>query len=173
MTSITHKCSIENCDGKYFCKQYCRNHYHAFIEKPVSVEYKTWQKMKTRCYNKNNNGSDNYINRGITVCEEWLHNFKAFHDYIGDKPKPYNKYSLDRIDTHGNYEPGNVRWATWHEQGANRWNNNKDVGVTKCSHRRGWNAYLKMDSKFVFHKYFVDYNEAVKARKQAEEIYLK
>jgi hypothetical protein len=28
--------------------------------------------------------------------------------------------TLDRIDPDGNYEPGNVRWATWHVQRINR-----------------------------------------------------
>jgi hypothetical protein len=34
-------------------------------------------------------------------------------------PKPQN-YSLDRIDTNGHYEPGNLRWATQVEQARNR-----------------------------------------------------
>lgn len=48
----------------------------------------------------------------------WLNNFKAFYEYIGPKPGP--TYSLDRINTNGNYEPGNVRWATKKEQANNQ-----------------------------------------------------
>ena len=43
--------------------------------------------------------------------------FKQFFELLGPKPEGC---SLDRIDTLGHYEPGNVRWATVLEQAKNR-----------------------------------------------------
>lgn len=64
----------------------------------------------------------NYRDRGIRVCEAWRDNFAAFRAYlietIGLHPGP--GYSLDRIDNNGNYEPGNVRWATQSQQQRNK-----------------------------------------------------
>ena len=54
---------------------------------------------------------------GVTVCDSWNESFEAFYEYMGDRPEGM---SLDRIDPYGNYEPGNVRWATPAEQVANR-----------------------------------------------------
>ncbi len=61
---------------------------------------------------------EHQIWRGITVCDEWREDFNAFLAHIGRRPSP--SHSLDRINNDGNYEPGNVRWATKREQGLNR-----------------------------------------------------
>lgn len=43
--------------------------------------------------------------------------FEAFYSEIGSAPS--KKHTVDRIDVNGNYEPGNVRWATAIEQARN------------------------------------------------------
>lgn len=79
-------------------------------------EYHAWVAMKQRCYDKNCRPYRNYGARGITVCAKW-HNFWAFLSDVGLRPSP--KHSIDRINNEGNYEPGNVRWATQSQQLAN------------------------------------------------------
>lgn len=80
-----------------------------------------WGSMKQRCLNANNKGFKNYGGRGIKVCDEWKNSFQAFYDYVSKLPHFGEKgYSLDRINNDGNYEPGNVRWATRKEQSNNR-----------------------------------------------------
>jgi hypothetical protein len=81
-------------------------------------EFSAWQDMKARCLNSNHKCFHRYGGRGITVYSEWIDSFEKFISYIGLRPS--NKYSLDRINNDGNYEPGNVRWATKKEQSNNR-----------------------------------------------------
>lgn len=75
--------------------------------------------MKDRCTNPNNDFYDDYGGRGIRVCDRWLQSFEAFLEDVGERPSP--KHQLDRFpDNDGNYEPGNVRWATGSDNCRNR-----------------------------------------------------
>lgn len=84
----------------------------------VTPEYQAWVNMRARCAGGQPKSWRNYGGRGITVCEEWQDDFKAFLDHIG--PRPDVGYEVDRIDNDDGYKPGNVRWATKAENNLNK-----------------------------------------------------
>ena len=81
-----------------------------------SSEYTSWAGMFQRCTNPKNQDYADYGGRGIQVWKAWK-DFRNFLKDVGPKPSP--KLSLDRINNEGNYEPGNVRWATQAQQVRN------------------------------------------------------
>jgi len=81
-------------------------------------EYEAWRSMKRRCAENNKKSYNDYFARGIKVCDEWYNDFMAFYKYMGKRPS--DNHSLDRIDNNGNYEVGNVRWATTKTQSRNK-----------------------------------------------------
>lgn len=88
--------------------------------------YYAWSMMKQRCENPKNIGYKNYGGRGIKLCDEWRNSFQDYFDYVSALPhfgEPGR--TLDRINNDGNYEPGNVRWATRTEQSRNQRSNIK------------------------------------------------
>ena len=104
--------------------------------------YSTYYGMLVRCYCEDEPGYENYGGRGITVCDEWLHSFKSFAEYMGFKPT--SKHTLDRIDNDKGYEPDNVRWATRTEQCLNRRTfKNNSTGVRGVVPRCNGRFYAK------------------------------
>ena len=87
-----------------------------------SGEYNSWQNAKDRCFNEKAKMYPWYGARGITMCERWKDSFENFIADMGDRPTKY--HSLDRINVHGNYEPGNCKWSTKAQQ-----NNNKQSSI--------------------------------------------
>lgn len=82
-------------------------------------EYVAWTSMKNRCTNPKCERYERYGGRGIKVCPEWTASYEAFLVHVGRRPGP--EYSVDRYpDNDGDYEPGNVRWATREQQRANQ-----------------------------------------------------
>lgn len=84
-----------------------------------TTEYRSWDAMKQRCLNPNDQKYPRYGGRGITICDRWLNSFESFLADMGRKPSPI--HTIDRYpENDGNYEPGNCRWATPHQQADNR-----------------------------------------------------
>lgn len=81
--------------------------------------YKSWSGMKERCLVSTRPNFKDYGGRGIKVHEDWINSFENFYSYVGDPPDD-GKWSIEREDVNGNYEPGNVKWALPDEQNRNR-----------------------------------------------------
>src|SRR6516164_8465491 len=76
-------------------------------------EFRAWLAMKSRCKRH-----PHYLRMGTTVCPEWEKSFEIFFAELGMAPTP--AHELDRWpNPDGNYESGNVRWATKKQQRAN------------------------------------------------------
>jgi len=137
---------------------------HGLTEHPV---YNVWSCIKGRCYNPNNPAYKNYGSRGVRLYEPWGADFVLFYDYVTALPN-YNKkgYSLDRIDNDGDYEPGNLRWATRHIQATNTRPTSRNtsgyIGVQKMG--GAWVAGIRIKGEWIYLGRHKKKEDAVRAR---------
>lgn len=83
--------------------------------------YHIWRGMKERCFCATSKDYPTWGGRGITVCDDWKDDYKAFRDWSLQNGYT-DDLSIDRIDANGNYCPQNCRWVDWKVQSANRRN---------------------------------------------------
>lgn len=87
--------------------------------------YDRWVNLIARCHNKNSSGYHKYGAKDVQVCKRWRESFEAFLEDMGHPPT--HKHTLDRINSRGNYEPSNCRWALMKVQQNNRTNNHRII----------------------------------------------
>ena len=110
-----------------------------------------------------------YGGKGIKVCDEWL-DYACFAKDMGE---PEGNQTLDRIDTYGNYEPGNCRWASVTIQ-----NRNVRVRVGSKSGYIGvipkgskWRAEITANRRKFYAKIRDKLEDAVQDRKELERLH--
>jgi len=83
--------------------------------------YGVWVNIIQRTTNPNDKEYKNYGARKIKIYDPWLKDPTGFIKYCERLPNWNIKgYSIDRINNHGNYEPGNIRFADNSTQMKNR-----------------------------------------------------
>jgi hypothetical protein len=102
----------------------------------TTPEYRSWKAMLERCRNENAPNYHLYGGRGVKVCAAWQgqDGFTTFLSDMGPRP---DGTTLDRVDSDGNYELGNCRWATAKEQSNNRRETPEYQASRKASLDRG------------------------------------
>lgn len=133
-----------------------------------SATYKSWLKMKERCYAESYREKDYYQDRGIEVCPEWKESFENFFADMGERPEGT---SLDRIDCNLGYFKENCRWADLTIQAYNRrMNTNNTSGRTGVFQLKNgnWQAIISHYKEKVILAYNVSFEDACKAREEGE-----
>lgn len=103
-----------------------RKRYWKYIEVMPDDEHRTRLLNRLaaaigRCHSPTNRAYHHYGGRGISVHEEWRKDRAAFLRYVQtlegwDNPE----FDMDRIDTNGSYEPGNIRFVSRSDNARNK-----------------------------------------------------
>jgi len=139
--------------------------------KRIYVIYKC---MMNRCNNSKVDNYERYGGKGVTVCEEW----ETFNPFlIWSLANGYEKtLTIDRKDFTKPYSPENCRWADYYTQEANKCiskNNNTGCKGVTYSEKQRYRAYITRNDIRKNLGSFDTLEEAVKARKDIEEKYIR
>lgn len=142
-----------------------RNKKHGYASHPL---YGTWKMMMQRCYTSSHKEFIRYGLKGIIVCDDFKSPDK-FIQYIesldGYSDRDLKNLTLDRIDVYGNYEYGNLRWATKLEQACNKKDKKRGYyGINLANGR--WRAVITLNNKRIYTSYHDTQLEALHARNE-------
>jgi hypothetical protein len=133
------------------------------------ASYNTWRAMIRRCTISTDKDYSRYGGRGVSVCPQWL----EYANFVADMGEPVGDETLDRIDTYGNYELSNCRWAGVQTQNRNirlrASNDTGYIGVSKVG--RKFLAKITANKKAFYSKVFSTVEEAAAARKELERLH--
>lgn len=114
LTNKSAKCCLDVSCQKAMMS--LRKRTHGESQTPL---YRRYRSMVDRCHRPTTSKYHNYGGRGVVVCERWRKSYESFKLDVGLPPS--DEHQLDRYpNQNGNYEPGNVRWATTLEQTRNK-----------------------------------------------------
>lgn len=130
--------------------------------------YRSWSKMKERCYLDSYKDKEYYQDLGVTVCERWLESFENFLEDMGERPEGM---TLDRIDSTKGYSPENCRWSSLSVQSYNcrmfKNNTSGRTGVYLCANGL-YMALISHQGKRIRLGRNMTFEEACSVREQAE-----
>ncbi len=131
--------------------------------------YNTWRAMIRRCTIPTDKDYPRYGGRGVSVCPAWL----DYRNFAVDMGEPNGDETLDRIDTYGNYEPKNCRWAGVQTQNRNiRLRVNSTTGYIGVSVvGKKFLAKITVGKKSYYSQLCNTAEEAAAARKELERKY--
>jgi len=126
----------------------------------ITPEYRTWCKVKERCYNQNDKRYKDYGGRGILMSDEWRNSYQTFFNDMGVRPS--NKHSIERQDNDMGYFNGNCIWAVKKIQDRNKRSNHWEEYNGEKMIIQDWAERLQVDNRLI---------HAMLKRKPFSEVY--
>lgn len=118
------RCRVEMPLRRFYRNRSSKDGLQSYCRPCIKIQAREWRaknplitaycNMMNRCYYQRATSYRYYGARGIGVCSEWRHNYKAFAAWAvtaGYAPG----LQLDRIDPDGDYCPQNCRFITQQE----------------------------------------------------------
>lgn len=146
----TKRYLLENLSSGYLCNCSSKVFHHGMSKTRI---FRIYAKIKDRTVLNTGNKTfiENYIKRGISLCDEWQgrNGFMNFYEWSMSHGYQDN-LSIDRIDNDKGYSPDNCRWTNQHVQNCNRRNTLKATinGETKAV--SDWCIELGMNYETVY-----------------------
>ena len=137
-----------------------------------NAEHQAYNAARHRCTNPEHHAWKRYGGRGIRFL------FPSFEEFMNDiGPRPSSEHTLERKNNNGNYEVGNVKWATRSEQQRNKETyttyNRVGRGYTWSKQRRKWVAMIYFLGEQIYLGAYVEEKKAQQAYEKAKKVIFK